>query len=47
MKIDSRLNQDLFKYAIDLEAVKGRSGVPSETTATRDAFREAVLDRDA
>ncbi|KAJ7672903.1 hypothetical protein B0H17DRAFT_947299, partial [Mycena rosella] len=37
---------DPLRYAVDLEAVKVYSQVPSETTATRDDFSNKVAERD-
>jgi len=39
-------NGDLSQ-AVDLEVIKQRSNVPSETTGTRDNFRSDLLIRDA
>ena len=39
-------NQNVLAHAVDLEVIKQRSQVPSETTRTRDDFRTRVLERD-
>jgi len=31
---------------VDIEVIKARTGVPSETTGTRDGFRDKLLQRD-
>ena len=38
--------QNVLAHAVDLEVIKQRSGVPSETTRTREDFRTRVLERD-
>ncbi|KZP28688.1 hypothetical protein FIBSPDRAFT_947515 [Athelia psychrophila] len=39
-------NQDILAHAVDLEVIKERSRVPSETTRTREDFRTKLLERD-
>jgi len=36
-----------YSHAIDIEVIKIRTNVPSETTQTRDDFRNCLLERDA
>ena len=38
-------NED-FIHAVDLEAIRDRTQVASETTSTREGFREKLLERD-
>ncbi|KAI9458469.1 hypothetical protein HD554DRAFT_2139998 [Boletus coccyginus] len=38
--------QDVLAHAVDPEAIKLRSQVPSQTTATREGFREELVSRD-
>ncbi|KAF9506089.1 hypothetical protein BS47DRAFT_1399804 [Hydnum rufescens UP504] len=56
LELDGVLDDDgLYQYVVnggdfgrmvDLEVIKQRSSVPSETTNTRDAFRDSLLERD-
>jgi len=39
-------NDNPLAHAVDLEVIKQRSQVPSETTATREAFRTELSERD-
>lgn len=39
-------SQNILAHAVDLEVIKQRSKVPSETTRTREDFRSSVLERD-
>jgi hypothetical protein len=41
------LSSEDLDHAVDLEAIKERLTIPSETTATRETFRETVRERDA
>ncbi|KAF9512137.1 hypothetical protein BS47DRAFT_1345751 [Hydnum rufescens UP504] len=36
----------ILDHAVDLEVIRARSGVPSETTRTRESFRKKLLERD-
>ena len=38
--------QDVLEHAVDLEVIRQRTQVPSQTTGTRESFRKKVLERD-
>lgn len=40
-------NEDFARCIVDLQVIKTRTSVPSETTQTRDDFRDRLLKRDA
>jgi len=40
------LSHEDLACAVDLEVIRGRTHVPSETTGTRDDFRQNLMDRD-
>ena len=46
MKSEADNILDVLRYAVDLEVVRQRTHVPSESTGTREAFRQELAERD-